>query len=118
MVNILGTVYEIIVKRYEEDEAFKRLCIVGYCDEYAKQLIICDAATCDNWDKESAETVAIANNETIRHEIVHAFLAESGLTDSSLEVSAWAKNEEMIDWIAMQGPKICKAWKEVGAIDG
>jgi hypothetical protein len=28
----------------------------------------------------------------------------------------WAKNEEMVDWFALQGPKIYAAWKEAGAI--
>lgn len=27
-----------------------------------------------------------------------------------------AKNEEMIDWIALQGVKIYDAWKAVGAV--
>jgi len=29
---------------------------------------------------------------------------------------AWARNEEMIDWFALQGPKILKAWQEAGAL--
>ena len=53
---------------------------------------------------------------TLRHEIVHAFLGESGLSANSNETDAWARNEEMVDWIAIQGPKIWKAWKEVGAV--
>ncbi len=50
---------------------------------------------------------------TARHEIVHAFLAESGLDQNS----DWARNEEIVDWIALQGPKIFKAWQEAGAIN-
>lgn len=47
-----------------------------------------------------------------RHEILHAFAAESGLN----ECSDWARNEEMIDWIAYQGLKVIEAWKAAGAI--
>ncbi len=50
--------------------------------------------------------------ETLRHEIVHAFLYESGLNNSS----DWARNEEIVDWIAVQGLKIVKAWKEAGVL--
>lgn len=38
---------------------------------------------------------------TIRHELIHAFLYESGLHGS-----AWSDNEDMIDWFANQMPKI------------
>jgi hypothetical protein len=51
----------------------------------------------------------------VRHEIVHAFLMESGLDESSNPADAWATNEEMVDWFARQGPKIYKAWKEADA---
>ena len=55
--------------------------------------------------------------KTLRHEIMHAFLNESGLSDSSNQYGgAWAKNEEMVDWIALQGEKIYNAWKEANAL--
>ena len=40
------------------------------------------------------------------HELVHAFLYESGLSINSLSPSGWASNEEMTDWMAIQGPKL------------
>lgn len=48
----------------------------------------------------------------MRHELVHAFLYESGLSINSLSPSGWASNEEMTDWIAIQGPKLYDAWKQ------
>jgi len=54
--------------------------------------------------------------ETLRHEIVHAFLFECGLSACSGYADHWAKNEEMVDWIAIQGPKIHEAWKKAGAL--
>lgn len=51
-----------------------------------------------------------------RHEIMHAFLYESGLDGQSCNVDCWAKNEEMIDWFALQSKKIFKAFKKAGAL--
>ena len=116
-VNILGTEYTIIVKKYDEDEAFERRNIDGYCDGMTKNIVICDMTTYNGWEHELPETAAAAQKATVCHEIVHAFFNESGLSDSSLNLDcAWAKNEEMVDWIAIQGPKIYKAWQEAGAL--
>jgi hypothetical protein len=61
------------------------------------------------------EVIARRERETIRHEIVHAFLNESGLGWNALpNERAWAKNEEMVDWIAIQFPKIAKVFRELG----
>jgi len=116
-VNVLGTDYTITVKKYEEDEAFDRRSIDGYCDGLTKQIVICDMSTYKGWEHEPPETVALAQKQTIRHEIVHAFLDESGLADCSAAYDGgWAKFEEMVDWIAIQGPKIYTAWQEAGAL--
>lgn len=116
-VAILGTVYNIVVKKYNEDEAFSRRSIAGYCDSWAKMIVVCDIATYEGWEREPPETVAEAQKETLRHEIVHAFFDESGLAGSSnSSENAWARNEEMVDWIAMQGPKIYAAWQQAGCL--
>ena len=116
-INILGTEYTVTVKKYDEDEVFERRSIDGYCDSWAKRIVVCDMSTYKGWDHESPDTISAAQKETLRHEIVHAFLSESGLKDSTNAVDCpWAKNEEMVDWFALQGPKIWKAWQEVGAI--
>lgn len=116
-VNILGTLYTVTVKKYDEDEAFERRSIDGYCDGLTKQIVVCDMTTYKGWEHEPPETAAAAQMQTIRHEIVHAFFKESGLSDSGLQYEgSWAKNEEMVDWIASQGPKIYKAWQEAYAL--
>ena len=67
-------------------------------------------------DEKAQETY---RKKTLRHEIMHAFLNESGLSDSSNRFdSAWAKNEEMVDWFAIQSPKIFKVFVELGILDG
>ena len=52
--------------------------------------------------------------QILRHEIVHAHLHESGLHDNSID--GWAVNEEMVDWIAIQLPKMVTAMEEVLAL--
>lgn len=117
IVNILGTEYTIEIKKYDEDEVFERRSIDGYCDGYAKKIVICDMHTYKGWEKEEEVTIIECQKGTLRHEIVHAFFCESGLTDSTFTYDgAWAKNEEMVDWLAIQIPKIHKAFTEVGCL--
>lgn len=49
-IEILGTDYEIIKKRYDDEEAFKRSAIDGYCDGYAHKIVYCDMTTHKDWD--------------------------------------------------------------------
>ena len=116
-VNILGTEYTIEVKKYTEDDAFERNRFDAYHDGYQKKIVTCDMRTYPGWDNEEEETIQECMKQTLRHEITHAFLHESGLAESTMQSPrGWAKNEEMIDWIAFQGPKIYKSWQEAGAI--
>lgn len=117
IVEILGTEYQLIKKRYEEEPYFKKRNINGYVDYYAKQIVYCDMKTYPGWEEEPETDCMDEQKQTLRHEIVHAFLDESGLSYSSLKTNdAWAQNEEMVDWFAMQGKKIHKAWIEADAI--
>lgn len=116
-VSVLGTEYEIIKKKYDEDEAFNCRSIDGYCDSYLKEIVYCDMTTYKGWEHESEATARVCEKSTIRHEIVHAFLSESGLDCSSFTYdNPWAKNEEMVDWIAIQGPKIYAARRAADAL--
>jgi hypothetical protein len=73
--------------------------------------------TYKGWEHDPEAAVAEAQKETIRHEILHAFFSESGLSDSTFAYDGgWAQNEEMVDWIAIQGPKIYKAWLEAACV--
>ena len=66
---------------------------------------------------DSKRDLAAYQRKVIRHEIIHAFLYESGLAENSLSASAWGKNEEMVDWMAVQSPKIFRAFREAGVDD-
>jgi hypothetical protein len=39
---------------------------------------------------------------------------ESGLNGSANAVDCWARNEEMVDWFALQMPKLVKTFCELG----
>lgn len=115
-INILGTAYTISIKKYDEDEAFERCDIGGYFVGLTKSIVICDMTTYKGLEYETQEALDAYTKKNLRHEIVHAFFEESGLSDNSSTIEGWARNEEMVDWIAIQGPKIWKAWQEAGAV--
>ena len=105
-VNILGTEYSI--KGQIGKETPKLEHADGICEFYSKEIVIDDF-------EQTSETVANPNlykKKVLRHEITHAFLYESGLDVSS----DWARNEEIVDWIALQAPKLQKAFEEAGCL--
>lgn len=118
-VSILGTDYEIIRKRYSEDPYFEKWSLDGYCDYLNKVICIADMTTYPGWEEETEETCKKQEAGTLRHEIIHAFLNESGLQDSSGKVEniGWAKNEEMVDFFAIQFPKIAKVFETLQIMD-
>ena len=113
-VNILGTEYRIETHKISEDETMKNNQWSGYCDEEQKLIVVADMTEKQYVDIDSAEGREQYRKKTLRHEITHAFLNESGLSDSaSIPACAWAKHEEMVDWFAIQSPKIFKVFQEL-----
>lgn len=112
-VNVLGTKYEILrVSADEIEEGYG-----GFCDPDLRTIKILRLETAGDWKEESAEKRAAREKLFLRHEIVHAFLNESGLRDNcAIPQISWPHNEEMVDWIASQGPKIFEAWQKAGAL--
>lgn len=105
-VNILGVPYDIRFYSGSNDAKLEDAC--GYTEMYSKEIIIDDFKP----DEKTVNDSESFKRKVLRHEIVHAFLQESGLG----ECSDWARNEEMVDWIALQFEKMQKAMKEAGAI--
>ena len=108
-INILGTEYKLIYKRPDEDPRF---CSGdGYTDASIKELVVDDMSA--HKDEVDAQADLLAyRDQVVRHEIIHAFLAESGLG----VCSDWATNEELVDWIAIQLPKITKACEKANCL--
>ena len=107
-VNILGTPYQII----KMDEGLDAMDegADGWCDPYARTITL----VLRKPDDRSTKDLEAYRRKVLRHEIIHAFLHESGIWHNSSSVDAWAMNEEMVDWMAGQMPKIYKAFEEAG----
>ena len=116
-VCVLGEIYSVFKKDYKDDEAFERNQISGYCDGLLKIIVYCNMDTYKDWDHEPEATKRACEKQTLRHEIVHAFFNESGLMECAHATeNAFARDEELVDWIANQGTKIYKAWEEAGCL--
>lgn len=102
-VNVLGSEYTIYFVEKTKDEILQN-GNDGYCDHSVKKIVVEDFKK----EKGALEDLGQYKNQVLRHELVHAFLHESGL-----DVCSWAKNEEMVDWIAIQIPKICEIMEEI-----
>lgn len=112
-INVLGTEYRIVFKDDEqiaEDMNSEVGRYGGYCDEVNKIIAIALLNRCKEETEADKEYIKKWN---LRHEIFHAFLDESGLSSNSNGVDCWAKNEEMVDWFAIQSPKIYKVFVEL-----
>lgn len=105
-IKILGENWKI-EQRTKNTDIRLRNCD-GYCDSTIKTIVIDDMKPNDN----TVNDLEHYKKQVIRHEIIHAFLDESGLMCSS----EWARNEEMVDWMAIQIGKIVNAMLEVGCI--
>ena len=98
-INVLGTEYELekrVLRDADED---------GFCDYTSKHIVIrSDNVNC-------VEDFVWLQKKQLRHEIIHAFLAESGLQSNFEHPNRWGHEETMVDWIAIQFPKLLEAFK-------
>lgn len=108
-VNVLGSKYDIYMKTDDEDKKLE--LNDGYCDTTIKKIVVRKLTKKQAEELDNCENVENYYNQILRHEIVHAFLFESGLHHQSNE--NWAMNEEMIDWMAIQMPKIMKTYESI-----
>jgi hypothetical protein len=111
-VQILGTTYTVVYKDYNDDPFFKNREWSGYCSGARHLIVICNMRTYPGWEHETESAAEYQQRKTLRHEVVHAFLNESGLSSSSNGMETWAT----VDWFAAQGPKICRVWKQLGCL--
>ncbi|MBR3927724.1 hypothetical protein [Candidatus Proelusimicrobium excrementi] len=112
-IDILGTEYTINRYDFNNKPEFEKNSWNGYCDEVTKEIALVNMKTFPGCENDSDEKLKKIEKQTLRHEIIHAFFNECGLQDSTLQYGGgWAKNEEMVDWIALQFDKILKAFKE------
>lgn len=105
-INVLGTDYEIQFKSIEEDVKLNECD--AYCDYTVKKIVIENPKE----DVLLLEDIKYNQERLLRHELLHAFLYECGLCNQS----EWATNEEMIDFFAIQAPKITNMFSSVNEV--
>ena len=111
VVNVLGTEYRIFLDVPESEDEVLKSC-AGYCDKTSYRIAVVARDADGNLDDDSAY-----RKQILRHEIIHAFLFESGLGgDSVWYVKGQEHPEQTVDWLARQFPKILKAFQTVGAL--
>jgi len=104
-LNILGTVYD-----YQETTAKEEAGLDdkdGYCDRY-KKIIRVET----DYNENSPNAIKDFNGfkqKVKRHEIIHAYFYESGMYQ-------WSDDEMLVNWIAIQFPKLLETFKEVSAL--
>lgn len=104
-IKILGTNYscEVVDRATDKNLADAD----GYCDWTTRRIVI---AQID-------DTYTVGNpkrciDKVLRHEIIHAFMYESGLQENATFDDEHF--EQMVDWIAFHYPKMRKVFKELG----
>lgn len=102
-INILGTEYTLIESTQAENKDLYG--VDGYCDTSIKECVVEKMeATGEIRQKKNLPEY---KKSVMRHEIIHAFLFESGL-----DTCSWANNEEMVDFFAIQFPKLLKVFEQ------
>lgn len=108
-INVLGKVYHVCVVPKSSDPRLEECD--GLCDKTSK-LILVDDCTGKDCNLDNPEVYI---NKVIRHELVHAFLFESGLTEC-WEHKRTGHEETTIDWIASMFPKLVLAFHQADAL--
>ena len=113
-VNILGTDYNIhFVDEFPDYLSEVGENAGGLCNTHDRDIWI---KRCNDKDTTDAGRER-CDKDVLRHEIIHAYLSESGLSaNASHCYGSWAENEEMVDWFAIQSPKIFQTFKEVDCL--
>lgn len=109
IVSILGTEYEIVTDAPDEmlpDNAD------GAMEQSIKRIVIAKFEP----DSNSIKDLESYRKKVLRHEIIHAFLYESGLWNNSGTAESWGTSEEITDWFAIQSPKIMEVFQELGVV--
>ena len=112
-VEVLGTTYIINIS-FDDAQLIEDSSVEGYCSLYTHRICIEDFRRLHKYRNRSDEWIEALTKQVIRHELIHAFFNESGLSYATSDSNGpWAINEEMVDWIAIQFPKISKLFTEL-----
>ena len=106
--NVLGTEYKIVYDTKKDNPTMEGND--GYCDPSVHEIHICKTLFLPTEDASCVKDLPSYGRKVIRHEIVHAFIEESGLA----ECCSWARDEMLTDWIAKQFPKLFECFNKAG----
>ena len=101
---ILGTEYTIVYEPFEEKDGD------GFCDYTSKEIHI------RNNNVNEVGNFEWLQKKQLRHELIHAFLCESGLESNYEHYKQYGHEETMVDWIAIQFPKILNVFQELDVL--
>lgn len=108
-IDVLGTQYKIVYRSVALDCNLEDTD--GYCDYTSKLIVIKSENNNKLGDFERHQ------RKSLRHEIIHAFLSESGLQANFQHPEQFGHDETMVDWFAIQFPKILKIYTELAILD-
>lgn len=112
-IDILGTEYKVVQGSQTTDPELAD--VDGYIDTSTKTIVVDDMKSIIN-EKGMKKNLEEYKKTIMRHEVIHAFLFESGLAENSNASDAWAVNEEMVDWLAIQAPKIFSTFNKMNIL--
>lgn len=108
-ISVLGVPYTLRYVLKSKDKELESCD--GYCDTSIKTIVVRDYTEDERHETGSLRDLDAYKHKCMRHEITHAFLYESGLSINACKLDgSWATNEELVDWMAIQGPKLYAAW--------
>lgn len=111
-VDILGS--EWTIKYLDEDPRFEQAD--GFTNEALREITIENVKATNDPLAIDLPSQYANQKRVLRHEIIHAYLFESGLGESSYPCEAWAVNEEMVDWFARNFPKITATFEKLNIL--
>lgn len=108
-INVLGQPYVLRLNTPDKDP--KLVKWNGYHEPYSKRITVDSTIVEENKkDDTSAENIEAYVRHIYRHEILHAFFCESGIT-----YKFESEDEDfLVDWIARMYPKMKKIFAELG----
>lgn len=109
-INILGTEYEIIFNVLPEGLPEGADATM---DQTLKVILIAKLEP----DRNYIKNLDAYRKKVLRHEIIHAFMYESGMWSNSGSAECWGMDETITDWFAIQSPKIYKAFKDADCLE-
>ena len=104
-VDILGEQYKLMEI---EDKRFDEFDADGFCEWWAKELHIKKGI--DEHEPGSMLNLKDYRANTIKHEIVHAFMFESGMQN-------YERDEMLVEWVARNLEKMMNAYNQAMQVD-